>query len=142
MRGFNEDFAKSTGYVPNSILATPLQSGERIIGVMEVLDKVNAPSFGIKDMEFLALFAQQAAMAIDNSIKISLINEALVIGLKRLAETEITPTPDELLQVLEIAGDRQTGADLLALADFTVQRHQHAGRKRAQSLPANIEGFR
>ena len=54
---FNQDFAKSTGYVPNSILATPLLSGERVIGVMEVLDKVNGASFGVQDMELLAMFA-------------------------------------------------------------------------------------
>lgn len=115
---FNQDFAKSTGYVPKSILATPLLVGEKTIGVMEVLDKVNEASFGIQDMELLALFAHQAALAIDNSIKINLINEALVLGLKRLAEAEVTPTPDELVRVLEAARDRQTSADLLALADL------------------------
>lgn len=115
---FNQDFAKSTGYIPNSILATPLLAGERIIGVMEVLDKVNEASFGIQDMELLALFAQQAALAIDNSIKNNLIKGALVLGLKRLAEDEITPAPDELLQVLETAGEVQTDAELLALADL------------------------
>ena len=34
---FDREFARSTGYVPESILATPLLSGDRIIGVMEVL---------------------------------------------------------------------------------------------------------
>ncbi len=37
---FNQEFAKSTGYVPSSILATPLLFEERVIGVMEVLDKI------------------------------------------------------------------------------------------------------
>ena len=34
---FNQEFAKSTGYVPRSILATPLIIGDRVIGVMEIL---------------------------------------------------------------------------------------------------------
>ena len=42
---FNQEFAQSTGYVPTSILAMPLRTGERIVGVMEVLDKINAASF-------------------------------------------------------------------------------------------------
>ena len=50
---FNQDFAQSTGYVPDSILCTPLLSGDQVIGVMEVLDKIEQPSFGIQDMELL-----------------------------------------------------------------------------------------
>ena len=40
---FNQEFAESTGYVPSSILATPLMIGGRVIGVMEVLDKIERP---------------------------------------------------------------------------------------------------
>ena len=54
---FDKDFAKSTGYVPESILAAPLLSGDRIIGVMEVLDKIDAASFGMQDMELMGMFA-------------------------------------------------------------------------------------
>jgi len=115
---FNQDFAKSTGYIPSSILATPLLVGERVIGVMEVLDKVNASSFGMQDMELLAMFAHQAAIAIDQSQRMDLINDALVLGLKRLAQSDVSPQPDELLLVMEQAGERQTSADLLALADL------------------------
>ncbi len=54
---FNQEFARSTGYVPRSILATPLLTDDRVIGVMEVLDKISAPSFGMQDMELLGMFA-------------------------------------------------------------------------------------
>src|SRR3989304_8603643 len=54
---FNQDFARSTGYVPSSILAMPLRADERTIGVMEVLDKINATSFGMQDLELLGMFA-------------------------------------------------------------------------------------
>src|ERR1044071_1873615 len=82
-RRFNQDFAKSTGYVPNSILASPLlASDDRVIGVMEVLDKINAASFDLHDMELMGMFAQQASMAIDMSQQIDHIEEALVRGLK------------------------------------------------------------
>ena len=57
---FNKDFAESTGYVPTSILATPLLSNDRVIGVMEVLDKIDAESFDMRDMDLMGLFAQQA----------------------------------------------------------------------------------
>ncbi len=38
---FHKDFAKSTGYVPRSILAMPLIFDDRVIGVMEVLEPVS-----------------------------------------------------------------------------------------------------
>ena len=115
---FNQDFAKSTGYVPSSILAMPLLAGERVIGVMEVLDKINAASFGIQDMELLGMFAHQAAIAIDQSQRMDRIKDALVLGLKRLAQSDAAQPSPELLAALEESGDMPTSADLLALADL------------------------
>ena len=81
---FNKDFAQSTGYVPRSILATPLLRGDQVIGVMEVLDKIDAPSFGMQDMELLGIFARQAAIAIHQSQQYEQIGEALVRGIDEL----------------------------------------------------------
>lgn len=115
---FNQDFAKSTGYVPNSILAMPLRAGERVVGVMEVLDKINAASFGIQDMELLGMFAHQAAIAIDQSQRLDQIQGALVQGLKRLVLAEPALESAELLSILDATGDLHASADLLALADL------------------------
>lgn len=98
---FNVDFAKSTGYVPDSILATPLLSGDRVIGVMEVLDKIDAASFGMQDMEIMGLFAQQAALAIEQSQQIDRLDEALLRGLKRLAADEGLPDSWALIRAVE-----------------------------------------
>lgn len=116
---FNQDFARSTGYVPRSILAMPLLWGDRVIGVMEVLDKINAPSFGMQDMELLGLFAQQAAIAIFQSQQYDAINAALVRGLKQLAVGDLSADSAEILHVLEAdTGDDARTRDLLALADL------------------------
>ena len=116
---FDQDFAKSTGYVPESILATPLLSGDRIIGVMEVLDKIDASSFGMQDMELMGMFAQQAALAIDQSQQISNIEEALILGLKRLITADISQDSAEILSVLEKSLDENNRVpDLLELADL------------------------
>ncbi len=82
---FNQSFAQSTGYVPRSILAAPLLSGDRVLGVMEVLDKIDAPSFSIRDIELLQMFAQQAAIAIDQAQQVERIDEALLLGLRQAA---------------------------------------------------------
>jgi GAF domain-containing protein len=113
---FNQDFARSTGYVPRSILATPLVWGDRVIGVMEVLDKINAPSFGLQDMELLGLFAHQAAIAIFQSQQLDRIGEALVRGLKQLAVADPSADSGELIRALEASAGEESG-DVLALAD-------------------------
>jgi GAF domain-containing protein len=116
---FNQEFAESTGYVPNSILATPLLSEDRIIGVMEVLDKINAASFDMQDMELLGMFAQQAAMAIDQSQQIENIEEALVLGLKRLATGNAPDDSAEIQSVLDDAlGQKSQVPQLMELADL------------------------
>jgi GAF domain-containing protein len=61
------DIAGAIGYMPQSILCVPLSYNGRITGVLEFLDKEGAPSFSAKDMEILGLFANQAAVAIEQS---------------------------------------------------------------------------
>jgi len=117
---FNQDFAKSTGYVPQSILATPLLSTEeRVIGVMEVLDKLDKSTFDMQDMELMGIFAQQAAMAIDQSQQIKNINEAMIMGLRRLVKANFRKDAAELLEVFNegLEADNQN-LELLELADL------------------------
>ncbi len=111
---FNQDFASSTGYVPRSILATPLLFNEKVIGVMEVLDKINAPSFGMQDMDLLGLFARQAAIAIHQSQQYDQLEAALVGGLRRLIGEADSP---ELDRALETASGEKIAGGLLAIAD-------------------------
>jgi GAF domain-containing protein len=61
------DIARSVGYTPQSILCVPLFYHDQIIGVLELLDKEGASSFSATDMEDLGLFANQAAVAIEQS---------------------------------------------------------------------------
>jgi GAF domain-containing protein len=55
------------GYHPQSLLCVPLFSGGRLIGVLEMLDKISAPSFSPEDIRILGMFANEAAMAIELS---------------------------------------------------------------------------
>jgi GAF domain-containing protein len=56
--------AEKTGYVPRSIAAVPLVDRDQTVGVLQVLDKRTEPTFSLRDMELLAVFARQAAAAI------------------------------------------------------------------------------
>lgn len=79
------DIAESIGYRPNSILCVPLMRDDQIIGVLELLDKDDGQSFNARDLELLGHFANQAAVAIEQSRNsrnlVALIGEVLgVLG--------------------------------------------------------------
>lgn len=61
------DIARSVGYVPRSIVCVPLFHNDRITGVLELLDKRGGATYSAADMEALGLFANQAAVAIEQS---------------------------------------------------------------------------
>ena len=62
---FNRDRAVSTGYVPNSIVASPLLHDERALGVLSVLDRAADRPFGVAELELLSRFSTQAAIGLD-----------------------------------------------------------------------------
>jgi GAF domain-containing protein len=64
---FDRATAERTGYVPRSIAAVPLIDGGSPAGVLQVLDKRSTPTFTLRDMDLLAVFARQAAAAIEAS---------------------------------------------------------------------------
>ncbi|MFV1858049.1 MAG: GAF domain-containing protein [Anaerolineales bacterium] len=114
---FNQEFAESTGYVPSSILAAPLIWNDRVIGVMEVLDKIDSPSFGLQEMELLGIFANQAAIAISQSQQFESINRALLETIKRLLAEEPQMELGEVLRLLEWEHSEDERAhDLYAIA--------------------------
>lgn len=90
------DIAQSIGYIPQSILCVPLFYNDQIIGVIELLDKLGEPTFSPSDMEALGLFANQAAVAIEQSRvhqnMAALINEVL---------TSFTAMPPEQRQRMQ-----------------------------------------
>jgi GAF domain-containing protein len=62
---FAKDVAETTGYVPKGLMAVPLLNDERVLGVLEVLDRPQRTQFSLVEMDLLGLFANQAAIALD-----------------------------------------------------------------------------
>lgn len=61
---FDAEAARSTGYVPDGLMAVPLIHGDTVLGVLNVLDRPQRSRFSLAEMDLLELFAAQAATAL------------------------------------------------------------------------------
>jgi GAF domain-containing protein len=110
---FAVDEARRTGYVPKGLMAAPLLMEDRVLGVLNVLDRPERRRFSVAEMDLLGLFANQAAIAVDLLVHARRVQAVMteagddLAGVARLAET---------LEGLE--GERRRAAIRL-LADIT-----------------------
>jgi len=112
------DIARAAGYFPKSILCVPLTYADRVIGVLEVLDKQGADSFLPADMEVLGLFAKQAAVAIELSSTSRNLSALLTSSLKDVGGSQ----------------DEERGALLESTHDFVDRFEETVSYKRALDL--------
>jgi GAF domain-containing protein len=61
---FARDLAERTRFVPAALMAAPLLSRGRVLGVLEVLDPAPQSRASLGELDLLALFARQAATAL------------------------------------------------------------------------------
>lgn len=87
---FDRATAERTGYVPRSIAAVPLVDRDQTVGVLQVLDKHTSPTFSLRDMELLAVFARQAAAAIRAARVQRDTYELFKSVLTRLGDTDVS----------------------------------------------------
>jgi GAF domain-containing protein len=64
---FSDVIDRALGFVTRSVLAVPLSVRDRVIGVIEVINKKEKTGFNERDLEVATAFAAQAAVAIDNA---------------------------------------------------------------------------
>ena len=63
---FHAGIDKLTGFVTNSLICAPLMVQQKIIGVLEVLNKLDGSDFTDSDLEALVAVGVTSAMAIEN----------------------------------------------------------------------------
>ncbi|MCU0511045.1 MAG: GAF domain-containing protein [Anaerolineae bacterium] len=113
----------STGkFQTSNLLAVPLIAKERVIGVLEVLNKVDGTPFIQADSDLLTTFAGQAAVAIENARLLQMTD--LQLG-QRVQELELLERIDsELNRTLELG----------AVASITVRSALNALKASAGAL--------
>jgi GAF domain-containing protein len=118
-RRFATEAAASTGYTPRSIMAVPLLSGERSLGVLEVLDRPSGERFTLEQSDLLAMFAAQAAIALDLLLRSRAARVVLDDGssdaaaLARIAQALLDRGDED---------DRRAGAEFLQALERLVTR--------------------
>lgn len=115
---FGRATAEATGYVPNSILAVPLELDDRVIGVLEVLDKRDGGGFDLADIQRAAIFARQAAVAIDASRIERDVRRMLADGLAAIGGGTSEATGDVIDRLAGTTGaDDREGPAFWSLVD-------------------------
>ena len=79
------DQASVIGYALRSIMCTPLRTRGKIIGAVYVDNRVRSGMFSDSDLELLAAFANQAAIAIENARLFTMTDQALAARVEELS---------------------------------------------------------
>ena len=134
---FDRATAERTGYVPRSIAAVPLIDEDHAVGVLQVLDKRTSPTFSLRDMELLAVFARQAAAAIRAARVQRDSTELVRTVFRRLGDDELGEEDLEAL-VSAVSGelDRDPELPFWQLVDNVARLREMTDRE--QRLVADI----
>jgi GAF domain-containing protein len=133
---FDRATAERTGYVPRSIAAVPLIDRDQPVGVLQVLDKSTTPTFTLKDMELLAVFATQAAAAI-RAARVQRDSERLMRAvIERVAEDASEEQVADLVSAAAVELDTDEEAPFWQLVDRVAQMRNLSDRE--QRLVADI----
>ncbi|GIK10442.1 MAG: hypothetical protein JETCAE02_25490 [Anaerolineaceae bacterium] len=76
---------QQTGFVSRTLLAVPLQAKDRVLGVIEVINRLDRLPFDNDDQNLLTAFAGQAAVAIENARLYTLTDQELNARVEELS---------------------------------------------------------
>jgi GAF domain-containing protein len=127
---FSRGVAEQTGYVPQTILAVPVETPQRMLGVISLLDRDTRRPGAEQDMALLSLFADQAALAIASVERFSVVGRVLLAALAEAA------AGNDLVLALRQAAEELPAADtdLAALAATFAALARRGAAERALAL--------
>lgn len=76
---------RQTGFDTQDLLVVPMLLGERVIGVIEVINKADGAPFTQNDQELLVTFTSQATIAIENARLYTMTDQALAARVEELS---------------------------------------------------------
>jgi signal transduction histidine kinase len=98
---WNVSFDKTTEFVTRNLICVPMVTHDRLVGVIEVLNKRAPACFSEEDTELLSSFAAQAAIAIENARLFTMTDQALAERVQELHTMQLID--QQLNATLELA---------------------------------------
>jgi two-component system sensor histidine kinase HydH len=95
---FSRQFDEKSGFRTRSILGVPLKSHDRLVGVLEVLNKKGGRSFNDDDLEMLTILSNMIGPALENAQLYRRLQEKL-----ELTREELQVVEEKLLQSRRLA---------------------------------------
>ncbi|MDR0487350.1 MAG: sigma 54-interacting transcriptional regulator [Treponema sp.] len=141
--------AEQINYTSKTMMAVPMRIKDECIGVIEVINKIGAPGFTQEDIEWLEIFANQAALAIVNAKSMENANSEIEqlrnkIKTDQGYHTMITKSPLILEKVEIIDRVAKTDSSVLLLGEsgvgkelFAEQIHLRSPRSRFPFIRVN-----
>jgi len=74
---FYADISKQIGFPTSAILAAPMRVKDRCVGVIEIINKSGGGGFSDEDLQWLEIFATQAAIAVQNARSLEKVKEEI-----------------------------------------------------------------
>jgi Nif-specific regulatory protein len=141
--------SRQVGYPVKTILAVPMHIRDKCIGVIEILNKAQERKFNQEDLEWLEIFASQAALALVNAQSLERAYSEIQFLQNRVPSGEgfhtmvgKSPVMKELLRMVDrvaktdssvlILGESGVGKEL-----FAEQVHLHSFRSGAPFVRVN-----
>ena len=117
-KGWFDQTDKKTGFVTRDLLVVPMMVHERVIGVIEVINKKDGSPFNQDDQELLATFTSQAAIAVENARLYTQTDQALSARVDELSvmqridrELNVSLDLERAMRITLEWAMRQSGAD-------------------------------
>jgi GAF domain-containing protein len=136
---FSRPAAEKTGYVPQAMLAVPVETPQRMLGVISLLDRDTRRPGAEQDMTLLALFADQAALALASVASFQNLGRVLLTAMSGAA------TGRDLVDALDQAAGRLPAADAdlarLAAEFASLARRGAAERQLALAVLRDVRAY-
>jgi len=113
---FDPEFDKKTGFVTKAIVCTPLLFKGKLLGVIQAINPLNRPELTDEDLSLFNVFADQAALAVQNAIffqnalEEERINSELTAA--RAIQRELTPAVDMMVDSIRISARSVTAREI------------------------------
>ena len=146
---YYSDISEKIGYPTDSILAVPMRIKDKCIGVIEIINKKKNNIFTNEDLQWLEIFAGQAALTIQNAKEYQKVQNEVYALQDQLQQgrgfhTFVGNSP-QIMEKLEVA-KRVAGTDssVLILGEsgsgkelFAEQIHLHSPRNESPFIRVN-----